>query len=100
LPDGARETLIWVPRYDFNWQLTYEFVEPLHTPRGTRFEMVSHHDNSEGNPHNPVLPPVDVGWGLASSDEMSFSGIQYTLDSEQLGITPRLPESSPATGGE
>jgi hypothetical protein len=102
LPDGARETLIWVPRYDFNWQLTYEFVEPLRAPKGTRFEMASHHDNSEANPHNPVLPPVDVVWGLASSDEMAFSGIQYTVDSEQLGITPRLPdESAPtATGGQ
>jgi hypothetical protein len=100
LPDGARETLIWVPRYDFNWQLTYEFVEPLRAPKGTSFEMISHHDNSENNPHNPVLPPVDVKWGLASSDEMSFSGIQYTVDDEQLGITPRLPSEAVETGGE
>lgn len=99
-PGGDRETLLWVPRYDFDWQLTYEFVTPLRAPRGTRFEMVSHHDNSVNNPHNPVLPPVDVRWGLASSDEMSFSGIQYTVDAEQLGITPQLPEPAPATGGE
>jgi hypothetical protein len=91
LPDGVRETLIWVPSYDFNWQLTYEFVEPLRVPAGTVFEMVSHHDNSEHNPFNPAQPPVDVHWGLATSDEMAFAGISYTVDAEQLGITPRLP---------
>lgn len=90
-PGADRETLIWVPNYDFNWQLTYEFEEPLHAPEGTLFEMISHHDNSADNPHNPAIPPVDVKWGLATSDEMSFSGITYTLDSEELGITPRLP---------
>jgi hypothetical protein len=103
LPDGRRETLLWMPHYDFNWQLTYEFVEPLRAPAGTVFEMVSHHDNSENNPYNPVLPPVDVKWGLATSDEMAFTGVTYTLDSEHLGITPRLPSAAPAaapTGGD
>lgn len=102
-PDGPRETLIWVPNYDFNWQLTYEFTEPFEAPAGTSFQMISHHDNSENNPFNPVLPPVDVQWGLATSDEMSFSGIVFTKDSEKLGITPQLPTSaaaaSNATGG-
>lgn len=44
-PGQERETLLWMPRYDFNWQLTYEFVEPLRAPKGTHFEMISHHDN-------------------------------------------------------
>jgi mono/diheme cytochrome c family protein len=90
-PAGEEETLIWVPNYDFNWQLTYEFVEPFNAPKGTEFVMVSHHDNSENNPHNPVIPPVDVKWGLATSDEMAFSGISYTIDDEALNITPQYP---------
>jgi hypothetical protein len=101
-PDGTKETLLWVPNYDFNWQLTYEFAEPFHAPTGTEFKMVSHHDNSENNPFNPKLPPVDVKWGLATSDEMSFSGIGYTYDDEALNITPWLPgkDAVKATEGD
>lgn len=90
-PDGAKETLIWVPKYDFNWQLSYEFVDPFRAPKGTEFLMVSHHDNSENNPYNPAIPPVDVKWGLATSDEMAFSGISFTYDDEELNITPQVP---------
>jgi hypothetical protein len=92
-PGGAKETLIWVPNYDFNWQLSYEFVKPFKAPKGTELLMVSHHDNSENNPHNPAIPPVDVKWGLATSDEMSFSGISFTYDDEALNITPQVPSA-------
>ncbi len=98
-PSGPRETLIWVPNYDFNWQLTYEFQEPMRALAGTTFQMISHHDNSANNPFNPAIPPVDVKWGLATSDEMSFSGITYTVDSEHLGITPQLPSQPQGPGG-
>ena len=80
-----------MPNYDFNWQLSYEFVEPFKAPKGTEFVMVSHHDNSENNPHNPAIPPVDVKWGLATSDEMAFSGVSFTYDDEALNITPKVP---------
>ncbi|HVR30100.1 MAG TPA: thiol-disulfide isomerase [Thermoanaerobaculia bacterium] len=100
-PGGERETLLWMPAYDFNWQLTYAFVEPYRAPAGTVFEMISHHDNSADNPHNPAIPPVDVKWGLATSDEMAFTGFGYTLDDEALGVTPWVPQppAGEATGG-
>ncbi|MCH7959975.1 MAG: c-type cytochrome [Candidatus Hydrogenedentes bacterium] len=90
------ETILWVPNYDFNWQLTYEFEEPYKAPKGTQFIMRSTHDNSEGNPFNPD-PTKDVHWGLATSDEMAFSGYSYTYDDEALNITPQLPEQSAAS---
>ncbi len=35
LPDGTREVLLDVPRYDFNWQLWYMLKEPqARFPRG------------------------------------------------------------------
>ncbi len=80
-------TIVWVPNYDFNWQLTYEFAEPWKAPAGTTFTMRCAFDNSTGNPFNPD-PTKDVRWGLASSDEMAFSGYSYTIDKEKLGITP------------
>ena len=34
-PDGTRETLLNVPNYDFNWQLSYRLKEPKILPKGT-----------------------------------------------------------------
>ena len=31
-PDGKKETLLWVPRYDFGWQTTYWLTEPKQIP--------------------------------------------------------------------
>ncbi|HEV7693042.1 MAG TPA: hypothetical protein VGO52_19565, partial [Hyphomonadaceae bacterium] len=32
LPDGTKKELINLPRYDFNWQRTYDFAEPIKVP--------------------------------------------------------------------
>ncbi len=88
LPDTTKEiTMVWVPEYDFGWQMSYQFVEPFKAPVGTEFIMRSVHDNSADNPNNPD-PTKDVHWGLYSADEMAFSGQYFTLDEEKLGITP------------
>ena len=76
-----------MPNYDFNWQLNYDFVEPMKAPTGTQFIMRSVHDNSADNPNNPD-PTKDVKWGLYSADEMAFSGHYYTFDDEALGVKP------------
>ena len=52
-PDGRRETLLDVPRYDFNWQLRYDLVEPLRLRKGSRLLCFAVFDNSESNPRNP-----------------------------------------------
>jgi len=89
-PGETQETtIVWVPNYDFNWQLTYEFAEPWKAPAGTKFIMRSTHNNSESNPFNPD-PTKTVHWGLASTDEMAFSGYSFTIDEEELGVTPKV----------
>jgi hypothetical protein len=35
-PDGTSETVLSVPRYDFNWQLGYDLARPVHVPKGIR----------------------------------------------------------------
>lgn len=90
LPGQPEETLMWVPNYDFNWQLNYEFVEPLRAPKGTQLRMVSHHDNSTGNPYNPD-PAKDVHFGLETYNEMAFAAYWYTVDDEDLNLTPSIP---------
>ena len=37
-PDGRSETILNVPRYDFNWQLTYDLAKPRVLPKGTAFQ--------------------------------------------------------------
>jgi hypothetical protein len=73
-PDGRREMLLSVPNYDFNWQITYSPVEPIRLPKGSTVEMVSVHDNSADNPHNPYNPPVDMAWGEATNEKWPTSG--------------------------
>lgn len=52
-PDGRREVLLDVPRYDFNWQLEYVLAEPKAIPAGTRLWCTARFDNSADNPSNP-----------------------------------------------
>ena len=68
-PDGTSEVLLSVPRYDFNWQITYELAAPKRLPKGTRIEVVAHYDNSPGNKYNPD-PTKDVKWGDQTWEEM------------------------------
>ena len=75
-PDGRRETLLYVPRYDFNWQLRYELEAPKRLPKGTRLLCTAHWDNSADNPANPD-PTRDVGWGDQTGDEMLIGFFAY-----------------------
>jgi mono/diheme cytochrome c family protein len=76
-PDGRSEVLLSVPRWDFNWQLTYRLVEPKLLPKGTKLEVVAHYDNSKGNLFNPD-PAKDVRWGDQTWEEMMI-GFYTTL---------------------
>jgi hypothetical protein len=71
LPDGRRELLLDVPRYDFNWQLWYLLEEPRLIPKGSRMICTAHFDNSTDNPANPD-PSKEVAWGEQTWDEMMF----------------------------
>ena len=82
-PDGTEETLLHVPNYDFNWQIEYDFVEPLKIPAGSTLKTVGHFDNSIRNRYNPS-PDREVYWGLQSWDEMFFIFTKYTIDKEDL----------------
>jgi hypothetical protein len=68
-PDGTEETLLSVPKYDFNWQITYQLAQPRVFPKGTRIEVIAHYDNSPQNKFNPD-PTKDVRWGDQTWEEM------------------------------
>ncbi len=83
LPGGEARTLLEVPRYDFNWQLTYDYAEFLTLPAGSRFRAIGWFDNSTHNPHNPD-PTRTVPWGDQTSDEMMIGYAEYYVPSQPL----------------
>ena len=78
-PDGRTETLLNVPKYDFNWQLTYELAEPKVLPKGTRIDVIAHFDNSTGNLYNPD-PTATVRWGDQTWEEMMIGFFTTLVD--------------------
>jgi peroxiredoxin len=78
-PDGRKQTLLSVPRWDFNWQNTYTFAEPIKVPKGTRLHAVAHWDNSRNNPYNPD-PNKEVRFGLQTWEEMMVGWCVYTWE--------------------
>ena len=77
-PDGRRESLIDVPRYDFNWQTTYFLKEPKRLPKGTVLECLAHFDNSPNNRFNPD-PSQTVRWGDQSWEEMNIGFMEVVF---------------------
>jgi peroxiredoxin/mono/diheme cytochrome c family protein len=68
-PDGRKETIMNMPRYDFNWQTSYIFDKPLELPAGTTMHCTAHFDNSAENAANPD-PTKVVRWGDQTWEEM------------------------------
>src|SRR6185436_9609380 len=61
-PDGRRETIASVPRFDFNWQTAYRFEEPKRIPAGSWALITGAFDNSPLNPANPNAKAT-IYWG-------------------------------------
>jgi Copper type II ascorbate-dependent monooxygenase, C-terminal domain len=71
LPDGkTRIPLIKIDHWNFNWQGTYAFKEPIRLPKGSWFEVEAHFDNTDSNPYNQSKPAKLVKWGEGTKDEM------------------------------
>ncbi len=88
LPDGAIRTLLEVPRYDFNWQVSCRYSEPPTIPRGSTIRATGWFDNSTNNPANPD-PTKTVHWGLQTYEEMMIGYVEYYEVNEQPpGGTP------------
>lgn len=80
LPDGSKKPIIHIGDWDFGWQRTYFFAEPIKAPAGSKIIAETVFDNSATNPRNPIVPPVQVTWGEKTSDEMMLLVMAYTID--------------------
>jgi hypothetical protein len=92
-PDGSSEVVLRVPKYDFNWQLTYWLEKPIHMPKGTKVELTGWYDNSANNPYNPD-PSKEIHWGEQTTEEMMMGYFSYVVDPGQEIQTPRRSSTS------
>ena len=88
-PDGTEEVALWVPDYDFNWQLRYQLNEPILMPAGSTLEAVFTYDNSANNRHNPD-PAAEVRWGDQTWEEMML-GYYGTIEVPSEETTTNQP---------
>jgi peroxiredoxin len=92
-PDGHEAVLLNVPRYEFNWQTTYELKTPIVLPAGTAVKYSMTYDNSTQNKANPD-PNRVVPWGQQTWDEMLFGVIRFrylTLDANPARTAQATP---------
>lgn len=89
-PDGKSEILLDIPRYDFNWQMTYELQTPRQFPTNTRVRVVGRFDNSADNPHNPD-PSKTVRWGAQVKDEMLLGYFDFAIPRVKVAADPKGP---------
>ncbi len=85
-PDGRDQDLIRIGDWDFNWQNTYYFEEPIDLPKGTVLKVRAHYDNTTDK---------EVKWGEATTDEMCIGFIavvQKGLDLTRPGEKDDLGE--------
>jgi hypothetical protein len=83
-PDGRREVLSKVDKYDHFWQLSYQYAEdarPL-LPAGTILLFTTVFDNTANNPINPD-PTQWVTFGQRGVDEMSHAWVGITYIDEE-----------------
>ena len=69
LKNGISETVLQIPRYDFNWQTAYQLVDPRVLPAGSQIRCTALYDNSENNLANPN-PTREIRHGIQQNDEM------------------------------
>ncbi|MBK9705893.1 MAG: cytochrome c [Acidobacteria bacterium] len=98
-PDGTSKVLLSVPKWDFNWQLTYVLKEEVAAPKGSKLVCVAHYDNSINNKFNPD-PTKEVRWGSQTWEEMMIGYVDYTLDKQDLRKTSPPPVGSSSSGSQ
>jgi hypothetical protein len=76
-PDGREEILLHVPRYNFNWQLTYR--TSMKIPKGSKMRVQFTYDNSVKNKYNPD-PARWVTYGGQSWEEMGTPNMGFLVD--------------------
>jgi len=96
-PSGAREVLLSVPKYDFNWQPLYVLNPSKLIPAGTRIVLDMTWDNSAQNPANPD-PTQVVRWGDQTWEEMNVGWFRFREadDEDRAAVASKVGRKSAA----
>lgn len=70
-PDGTKDCLLEIDDWDFDWQRTYGFSEPVSLQEGDVWHLSCTWDNPTDQ---------DVDWGEGTGDEMCLGTALVTLD--------------------
>jgi hypothetical protein len=70
--------LIRIPKWDFKWQGTYTYRQPVRIPFLSVLHASATYDNTSNNVYNPSIPPQDVSLGEATTDEMMLVYFYFT----------------------
>jgi hypothetical protein len=98
----ARETkTVLKGVWNFDWQMGYQYAEPISLPKGSKLQLVTHFDNSSSNRFNPD-PSTKVVWGPQNWDEMSncFIGVLFPVSTAPEKVFLRSGPSLLARGEE
>ncbi len=71
--DGTEECVVRSDKYDFNNQLTYDLKEPVVLGPGDKLWWSCTWDNSATNPDQMFDPPVEIGYGERTDQEMCWA---------------------------
>ena len=90
LPDGTRKWMIWIKKWDFDWQGVFRYAEPMYLPKGTKLSMRYIYDNSTDNPRNPNVPPQRVRGGQKRRKRWRICGWKCCRIGEKICLRSRL----------
>ena len=82
-PDGRDETLLSVPKYDFNWQITYELVGAEAAAEGHPASRSSRTSTTRPNNKFNPDPTQAVRWGDQTWEEMMIGFLRHASRSAE-----------------
>ena len=87
--------------FNFDWQMGYQYAEPIVLPKGAKLRFITHFDNSPANRFNPD-PTKKVVWGPQNWDEMSncFIGVLFDRGHRRREGVPALRRRALLPRGE
>lgn len=86
-PAGEVIPLIHIPKWQFNWQLTYPFKKLVKIPQGSIIYIQATYDNTANNLLNPYNPPQAIYYGWGIKNEMMnliFEFVNYQSGDENI----------------
>ncbi len=103
--NGDTTGLLFIPQWDFYWQLGYIYTKLMKIPVGAVIYGRAIFDNTVNNPNNPTNPPINVKAGNKTTDEMMAARISYLdylpgdenyiIDSAFYGLPTYTPMNQP-----